>query len=74
MRADDLHLETMQDELLGGKYYIPEQLQHFSAKVEGEDIMFLQCVSLMKLMPVNDDCIPAAHQMCAHKECHYTLL
>ena len=43
VRADDLHLDVMQDELLGGEYY-PDYSNSswyikFSAKVEGEDIV-----------------------------------
>ena len=43
MRADDLHLDVTQDELLGGEYY-PNYYNSswyikFSANVEGEDIM-----------------------------------
>ena len=43
VRADDLHLDVMQDELLGGEYY-PNYYNSswyikFSAKVEGEDIV-----------------------------------
>ena len=43
VRADDLHLDVMQDELLGGEYY-PDYANSswyikFSAKVEGEDIV-----------------------------------
>ena len=43
VRADDLRLDVMQDELLGGKYY-PNNSNNtwyikFSAKVEGEDIV-----------------------------------
>ena len=43
VRADDLHLDMMQDELLGGEYY-PNNYNSswyikFSATVEGEDIV-----------------------------------
>ena len=43
VRADDLHLDEMQDELLGGEYY-PDNSNStwhikFSARVEGEEIM-----------------------------------
>ena len=43
VRADDLHLDVMQDELLGGEYY-PNNSNNswyikFSAKVEGKDIV-----------------------------------
>ena len=42
VRADDLHLDVMQDKLLGGEYY-PNYFNRFwyikfSAKVEAEDI------------------------------------
>ena len=42
VRADDLHLDVMQDELLGGEYY-PNYYNSswyikFLAKVEGEDM------------------------------------
>ena len=43
VRADDLHLEVMQDELLGGEYYPNNSNSSwyikFSAKVEEEDIV-----------------------------------
>ena len=52
VRADDLHLEMMQDELLGGEYY-PDYSNSswyikFSAKVEGEDIVSVSEIWTMK--------------------------
>ena len=43
VRADDLHLDVMQDELLGGEYYPNKSNSSwyikFSAKVEGDYIL-----------------------------------
>ena len=43
VRADDLHLDVMQDELLGGQYYLNNSNStwyiKFSASVEGEEIV-----------------------------------
>ena len=52
VRADDLHLDVMQDELLGGEYY-PDYANSsryikFSAKVEGEDIVSVSEIWTMK--------------------------
>ena len=43
VRADDLHFDEMQDELLGGQYYLNNSNStwyiKFSASVEGEEIV-----------------------------------
>ena len=52
VRANDLHLEMYQDELLGSEYY-PDHSNSswyikFSAKVEGDDIISLTEILTMK--------------------------